>query len=158
MTTIVLDRRAGVIAADSQNTDSAGAITRCRKIERLPDGSFFLGSGHLYTIGKARRWALAGWEEDAAPGWDELMEEGAEEYAFSVLHVRKDGMVILLDDEMCPYFPDDDVLAIGSGAAYALGAMDAGATAEEALRIACLRDPSTSAPIHVEKFRTKRRS
>ena len=63
MTTIVVDLRIGVIAADTQNTDRANTAYRCSKIERLSDGRYFVGSGHLLTIGKARRWAEAGFAE-----------------------------------------------------------------------------------------------
>lgn len=42
--------------------------------------------------------------------------------------------------------------AVGSGAAYALSAMDAGATAKEAVVIACRRDLYSRPPVHVRRL------
>ena len=159
MTTIVVDFRAGVIAADTQNTDRSGAAYRCRKIERLTDGRYFLGSGHLLTIGKAKRWAEVNFAEDERPDFEELFGACAEEFAFSCIVIALDGTAILIDDEMEPQPVCDDYLAIGSGSAYAVGAMDAGASAERAVLIACSRDLYTSAPVDIERieFAAKRR-
>jgi len=38
--------------------------------------------------------------------------------------------------------------AVGTGAAVAIGAMDAGKSAREAVEIACRRDPNSKAPVH----------
>ena len=46
--------------------------------------------------------------------------------------IALDGTAILIDDEMEPQPVCDEYLAIGSGSAYAVGAMDAGASAERA--------------------------
>lgn len=151
MTTIAVDLRAGLIAADTQNTDSSSTAFRCHKIERLADGRYFLGSGHLLTIGKARRWAEAGFAEARRPDFDELFAEGCEDFAFSAVVIGPDG-VVLIDDEMEPQPIFDDYFAIGSGAAYAVGAMDAGMGVEDAVRVACRRDVNTSEPIDVERI------
>lgn len=42
--------------------------------------------------------------------------------------------------------------AIGSGSQFALGAMDAGATAEQAVKIACLRDTVSGGKVRVKKL------
>lgn len=44
---------------------------------------------------------------------------------------------------------EDECTAIGSGGAIAIGAMEAGATPQEAVRIASRRDPSTGYGVHV---------
>ena len=148
MTTIVYDRRTKTVAADTQNTDDAGSKWRVKKIETLPDGSVFLGSGHLYTIAQCKHWAEAGFDEDARPDFTYYLED-TDDRGFSCVCISADGeQVILIDGEMGPIEVIDDFVAIGSGAAYALGAMEAGADVVRAVEIACLRDPSTSAPIH----------
>lgn len=149
MTTIAVDLRAMLIAADTQNTDSAGTKYRCCKIERFKDGRFFLGSGHLLTIGKAKRWAGHKFAEKHRPDFEELFGECANDFAFSCVVVDPHGRVTLVDDEMEPQPILDPYFAIGSGGHFAVGAMDAGATVEEAVRIACKRDPNTSEPVHV---------
>lgn len=152
MTTIVYDRRTRTIVADSQNTDQSGAIWRMNKIERLDDGSFFLGSGHCYTIASAKNWARKGFEEKHRPDFTFFLED-EDDRGFSCLWISKDGRkVILIDGEMAPTEVLDDYMAVGSGAAYAMGALDAGKTAKEAVEVACQRDTSTSAPIHTYQF------
>ena len=149
MTTIAVDLKNGKIATDTQNTDSAGTAYRCKKVDFLKDGSVFLGSGHLLSIGKARRWAEKRFDEGWRPDWDELFGKYSDDFAFSCIVIRPNGDVTLIDDEMEPQPVFDDHLAIGSGGCYAMAAMDAGATAEEAVWIACKRDLYTSGPVDV---------
>ena len=156
MTTIVVDLRIGVIAADTQNTDRANTAYRCSKIERLSDGRYFVGSGHLLTIGKARRWAEAGFAEDKRPDFSELFGESASGYGFSCAVIGPDMRATLIDDEMEPQPIRDAYFALGSGGCYAIGAMDAGATPEEAVAVACKRDLYTSLPIDVEHMSFER--
>jgi ATP-dependent protease HslVU (ClpYQ) peptidase subunit len=151
MTTIAFSRRDGMIAADSRNTDSSGATFKVRKIERLENGRYFLGSGHLLTIGLAREWAESDFDEECRPEFGVLFCEQAEDFRFSCLVISEDGKIaILLDDEMHPQAVQDDLLAIGSGAAYAIGAMEAGLTPEDAVGIACKHDGNSAGPVQVE--------
>jgi ATP-dependent protease HslVU (ClpYQ) peptidase subunit len=123
-----------------------------KKIETLSDDSVFLGSGHLYTIAQCKHWAEQHFVEDARPDFSYYLED-PEDRGFSCLWISADGdTIILLDGEMGPTEVIDDFVAIGSGAAYALGAMEAGADVVRAVEIACERDPSTSAPIHTHTF------
>ena len=152
MTTIAYHRATKTIAADTQNTDESGAKWRVKKIETLPDGSVFLGSGHLYTIAQCKHWAELEFDEHERPDFSYYLED-TEDRGFSCIWISADGeKVILIDGEMGPIEVIDDFVAIGSGAAYALGAMEAGADVVRAIEIACERDPSTSAPIHTHTF------
>lgn len=149
MTTCVYDRRSKTIVADTQNTDRTGGIYRTCKIERLKDGRYFLGSGNCFTIGITRRWAESGFCEAKRPEYGALFSD-PDEYSFSCLIISKDGSTVtIVDDEMEPMLINDEYYAIGSGGAYALGAMDAGATAQDAVAIAAARDNSTSGPYDV---------
>lgn len=146
MTTIVYDRRTRTIAADTQNTAKDGTIFRTHKIERLKNG-WFLGSGHCLTIGQCRRWAEKNFAESARPDFGVFLSD-IDEYGFSCLWVSEDGSrVVLVDDEMEPIELQDNYMGVGSGASYAIGAMDAGATAEQAVAIACKRDGNSSEPV-----------
>ena len=150
MTTIVYDRRTKTIAADTQNTDRTGGIYRTSKIEKLKDGRLFLGAGNCYTICATRRWAEAKFDPKKRPEEYACIFSDPDEYSFSCLIISPDGLTVtIVDDEMEPLITRDDYLAIGSGGPYALGAMDKGATALEAVEIACNRDGNTSAPIDV---------
>lgn len=146
MTTCIYDRRNKTIAADTQNTDGSGTIYRTKKIEVLTTGWYFLGSGHCYTIGLARTWAEASFDEKARPDFG-IFLDNREEYGFSCLVISPNGKEVwLVDDEMSPMKINDAYVGIGSGSAYAIGALDAGAALKDALKIASKRDPSTSAP------------
>lgn len=153
MTTIVYDKRNKIIAADSRNTDNGGARWLVDKIEKLPDGSVFIGSGHLYTIGQCKHWAKQGFAEAKRPDFTFFLED-MEERDFSCLHISKDGeTVTLIDAEMCIQPVINNFMAIGSGAAYALGALEAGASAVEAVEIACLHDGYSCLPVTTYKFK-----
>ncbi len=156
MTTCLYNRITKTIGTDSQNTDSAGTAYRCNKIERLGNGSWFLGSGHLNTIGVFRRWAEMNFDESYRPPFDILLED-PEEYASSCLIISAQGdEVWLVDEEMEPFQVLDDVIAIGSGGPYAIAAMDAfammgmGYGVQEAVQIACNRDINSCLPVVVK--------
>lgn len=153
MTTCIYDRQSRIIGADTQNTTPSGGIVRVGKIEFLePIGYYFLGSGHCYTIGQCRLWAESGFAADRAPDWDILLSD-PDEYGFSCVVIDPlTNRVWLIDDEMVPNLVTDRFVAVGSGADCALGALDAGATVQQALEIAAARDPNTSGPFHVREI------
>lgn len=66
---------------------------------------------------------------------------------FSALVLTPSGKVELWDASVRGEEIMTGCLAIGSGAAYAMGAMMAGASAPEAVKIACELDPDTEGPI-----------
>jgi hypothetical protein len=149
MTTCLYDRRTKTIVADTQNTDASGYIYRTNKIERLKNGSYFLGSGHCFTIGQCRIWAENDFAETSRPDFGVFLSD-TDEYGFCCLVISPDGKeVTLVDNEMQPSTVKDKYISVGSGASYAIGAMDAGADPIQAVKIACKRDGSTSEPIDV---------
>lgn len=148
MTTIIYDRREKLIVADSQNTDRSGATWKVNKIEKLANNWYFLGSGHCYSISLVRDWARVGFQEQHRPDFSLVLED-PDEYTFSCLCISPNGeTVYLIDDEMTPCKVYDDYVAVGAGAAYALGALDAGASALAAMKVAISRDINTSEPVH----------
>jgi hypothetical protein len=62
--------------------------------------------------------------------------------------VKPDSTVIEYMRDLEPLVLLDTNVAIGSGAEYAIGAMEAGLTALEAVKVSARRDPATAAPFH----------
>lgn len=70
--------------------------------------------------------------------------------SFTVLVVTPEGEAYLAHDGLLFSGPlSADYFAIGSGSTYAMGALEAGATAFTAVRIAARLDPWTSGPYHL---------
>lgn len=63
-----------------------------------------------------------------------------------LLELRHDGIWVY-ESGIIPARLKNDYFAIGTGAAYAIGAMRMGATPSEAVAIACEFDPSSQGPI-----------
>lgn len=143
MTTIAIDTRVGKIVADTQI--SGDTIYRTSKIRVLSDGSLFAGAGHIKSIEMTRIWMDTG----IMPDYTRILED-INTYDFSCFIWNTEG-VRLIGTELTPLLLRDKYMAIGSGAHYALAAMDAGAPIEQAVRIACERDSNSSAPIDVVK-------
>ena len=70
------------------------------------------------------------------------------EGALNGLIVYSDGALICIDGNFAPGALGVDVAAIGAGLELALGAMAAGASAEQAVAIACDLDLSSGLPVH----------
>ena len=150
MTCIAIDRESRTIAADSANTDSSGVQWRMDKIEYLKDGRIFLGSGHCLTIRLAKQWADNGFKDHIPQHLYDLItgNADADEYRFTCLVVDpKTNAVVMVDEEMVPTEVKGRFLAIGSGAAYALGALEFGAKVEEAVNVAVYWDQSCTGPV-----------
>ncbi|MEO5624725.1 MAG: hypothetical protein ABIQ70_01800 [Dokdonella sp.] len=92
---------------------------------------------------------LEAWLVAGMPDERPKIPEGLEA---EILIVRPSGRIETADHTFCISPIIDVFMAIGSGAALALGAMAMGATAIAAVRIACRFDQNSSAPIHTIRF------
>jgi ATP-dependent HslUV protease subunit HslV len=135
--------RDGVMAAEGRSTLSGTILTdHSLKIVKLSDGALF---------------ALAGEDAYVAPLLAYLEEEDAElptadNSPFTAVLVEVDGTIKVYEG-VGDFSPaETDFIAIGSGSAYAYGALDIGATAEEAVRVATKRDPQSGGSIQVERL------
>jgi ATP-dependent protease HslVU (ClpYQ) peptidase subunit len=148
MTTIATDGRS--MAGDGLATLNHAIVSQNHvKVVRLSDGSLFGATG---DTGQIKR--VAAWLEDGAdPGaYPHDLKEAV------VLVLRPDGKIYTLDELSAGYLdPIEAPAAIGAGERYAMGAMDAGASPEEAIRITSRRDPYTNDRVTVlHLFTTKK--
>jgi ATP-dependent protease HslVU (ClpYQ) peptidase subunit len=61
------------------------------------------------------------------------------------------GVIYQIDDSYAAYMRDDGIYGIGSGSAYAIGALQAGATWRQAMQTAVKNDIYTQQPFIVQK-------
>lgn len=113
------------------------------KVRRLSDGRIAGVSGSAFHVAPFLEWLEDGGEK---PKID------VENFEALVLHV--DGTCLCYDAD-CRSIPEELPTASGSGKAFALGAMDAGATPEEAVEIACDRDCSSGGTVIVLHLESK---
>lgn len=69
---------------------------------------------------------------------------------FNAIVVSPEGNLAVYDQHLIPVQLNVPFHAIGSGREIAIGAMAAGATAEEAVRIACCYDAYSAEPVTIE--------
>jgi len=139
VTITTLAYKDGVLVADSQVT-SGDRIFSTVKIQSLPDGSLFGGAGGLADILKIRAWAAKGVRGDEP--------DISEKASFECLHVRPDGSMWLIDDDLTPMEFVGDYIALGTGSPYAMAAMYLGKSPQEAVEVATHFDPASSLPIN----------
>lgn len=133
----------GTIASDSRSTMDDYAIGKCVKLYRVKSkvdpikGDVIVGTaGH-----GSSSLLFVDWLEQG--GDPSLHERGVDEHAeFECLVLHKSGLYMA--DRLCRLEKiEDEVWAAGSGRHAALGAMYAGKSAVEAVRIAARIDPFT---------------
>lgn len=145
MTTLAY--KAGVLAFDSRVTagDTVyGGAVKGRKTNK-------------YLMAVAGDWqdaeAFMDWVEDGAV-WDDRKKYGLadREVEISAIVVNKKGQVLLYGSRLYPMIIDALFYAEGSGAPFALGAMSAGATAAQAVKIAAKFDTGTGGTVRELKW------
>lgn len=67
----------------------------------------------------------------------------------SALAINKKGTVFQYDGRLYPYKIDHKFFAIGSGSSYAIGAMESGSTAVQAVKISAKYDANTGGTIRL---------
>lgn len=117
----------GIMAADSQITSGwHRCSTHARKIHRIGSSYFGFTAARMGEIPEFMRWLKAGKPEDKRPH----MGEG-----FEVMEVDTKGRIFLWDSRCERMRWREPFYATGGGLHFALGAMEAGASAVEAVRI-----------------------
>ncbi len=137
MTTIATDGKS--MAVDSYCTSSSIFHTEVIKIARTNNGDVIACAGTPYDLLNFLNWCNQ---------TDKILEVTQD---FEGLILRKDGTVWCVNEKGY-MFQHDIPAACGSGCPVAYGAMDAGATPEQAVQIACRRDVKTGGTVRVMKI------
>jgi hypothetical protein len=128
-----------MMAADKRVTGAP--MFKATKIQRIR-GSLFGGAGNVEQILKMFEWFR---NPDMKPDWKF-------ETDFAILQLSHEGL-FLWGPEMIAMPVGLPYYAVGSGAEYALGAMECGAPADEAIRVAHKFDPYTGKELLVHKLK-----
>jgi hypothetical protein len=134
----------GVLAADSKAWGGRGNASpgTKRKVHRLPDGTR-VGIVSA-VVGLPER--FVGWLIDGA---DPLKWTGDQPDLAAII-VKPNGEVFLAHDSVyCSGPLTTSQHAIGSGSDYALGALEMGATIEQAIVVACRLNDCCGLPVHI---------
>jgi hypothetical protein len=157
MTVIAYSSKHKILAADSRCSDAAGMhITNCQKIFRLSNGSLLGTAGD--SDDRDVRDLLAKSSPRKMPTRGQLAELKGQ---FSGIIVFPKGHVFTVDIWHREFDHEgewaagvdsirDEIVAVGCGAQFAYGAMEAGATPIEAVRAACRRDTACALPVQWE--------
>jgi ATP-dependent HslUV protease subunit HslV len=137
MTTIACDGKS--MAGDGRSRDAGGLICSesIAKVRRLKDGRIFGLAGNPYDLNAIEAWLNDGGEfpQIDKDNFDLLvLEADGRAYSYSPRGGRS--------EQLLP-------AGAGSGIDLAIGAMEAGASAEEAVRIACKRHAGSGGKITV---------
>lgn len=136
MTTIAY--KAGVLAGDSQATDDQ--LWQTNKIERLSTSAGKLLVGWCGDVHSAL--VFMEWLKNEQSRKPDISNED-----FEAIVVAETGRVTIWNQSLVGWRPEGRFFAIGSGAKAAMGAMHAGKSAVEAVKIACKVDPYTRGPV-----------
>lgn len=175
MTTIVGVQNADgcVIASDSRVADNGKVYTHPEMVKAVERGSYIIGGAGDY---RALQVVLHGWQpplvsakakqnlyefviNKVAPSLKSTLTDAGIEFNKSSdnnddkfelqLIIGINGTIFELDSDFAVAMNDTGLYAIGSGGDYALGALHAGASVLDAMRIAAVNNNGTSAPFHI---------
>lgn len=139
--------RDGIMAADSARwgcTSSSVIIGHSQKIVRLPDGSLFAACGAASDC----KW-VAGL---LARGPEGLEGRKLEDTGFNALWVRPDGMMVKIEHDLRPFDIPAPFYAIGYPETFMFGALHAGASAYDAVRLAIAHTDGAGGDVQVERL------
>ena len=162
-----------VIASDSRVAEGGKVYTHPEMVKAIERGSYIIGGAGDY---RALQVALHGWQppivsakakqnlyefviNKVAPSLKSTLVEAGIEFnkgsddsdnKFELqLLIGINGTLFEVDSDFAVAMNDTGLYAIGSGGDYALGALHAGATVLDAMRIAAVNNNGTSAPFHI---------
>ena len=161
-----------VIASDSRVADGGKVYTHPDMVKAIERGNYIIGGAGDY---RALQVVLHGWQpplvnakakqnlyefviNKVAPSLKVTLTEAGIDFGKSSDNDEKfelqiiigiNGTLFELDSDFAVAMNNTGLYAIGSGGDYALGALHAGATVLDAMRIAALNNNGTSAPFHI---------
>lgn len=138
MTTIVCNRT--TMVADKRATGNH--IMRVTKIFRVNGGLIGISG----NIEQARRFIEWRRNPDAKPTFSDSA-------SFAALELTSEGEIIWWGVEMVGVPIEDEYFSIGSGSAYALGALTMGASLKDAIKVAARWDEATGNEVQTMSLR-----
>ena len=133
----------GFLAADTLITYGNGRLGHMSKIVKNDKGWLFAASGTIDGVKKILDWGRRGYIDRGIPNI-----EGTDGFV-----VEPDGQTYsLVKGELVPFLITGKGYAEGTGGNYAEGAMEAGASAKQAVEIAMIYDTKTGGTIEVLKL------
>ncbi len=143
MTTVVF--KDGIIATDSMISSGGEILGTTKKIIHAENGNIILGAGSTNAIETfIKFYNLQEYNKDI------LKSESNRIDIIVINPLTKE--IIMYDDELIAHVYEADAYALGSGRAYALGALAAGVSPEEAILIAAKYDKSTDTNVQLLKI------
>ena len=143
MTTIAYDGK--TLAFDSRITEDGHV---CGHSDKGIVTKEFYGAiaGDFVSIPLLRKWVESGRDPKLQPKF----KKGTQ-FLMVLIH-RESRSITVYEDSLEPMTMDDKVFSIGSGSAFAYGAMHAGASAKQAVQAAAMYDGSTGGAVRVLTF------
>ena len=162
-----------VIASDSRVAEGGKVYTHPEMVKAAERGSYIVGGAGDY---RALQVVLHGWQppvvsakakqnlyefviNKVAPSLKSTLVEAGIEFnkgsedsdnKFELqLIIGINGTLFEIDSDFAVAMNDTGFYAVGSGGDYALGALHAGVTVLDAMRIAAINNNGTSAPFHI---------
>ena len=137
MTTIAWDGR--ILASDKRATNGNGQVLITTKIYRIGGsdenifkGCLFATSGDVAAGRLMLEWFKRGGKTAKFPD-----RQRDKDNRSTILVVSQHGELMYFLDSPVPMLPEQNLFTLGSGGEYAMGAMKMGASAIEAVKIAC---------------------
>lgn len=153
MTTIAT--RNGVMVSDGQvSWGDRIDQTNLKKVRKI-NGCLVGGAGRLSSVLQFFKW-FEEWSDaqvvqGESPHVQVFIPEDLDDEDFTGLVVFTDGVIFMYEGgKRCYEIVGAEYYAIGSGADFALSAMDAGASAEDAVKVAIKRDVFSGGELFIE--------
>lgn len=138
--------RDGVMAADGGTTHGDIVVGFAKKkIKRLADGSLCAAAGPVPLINKFHQWAALGFDAAAKP-------LPAKDEQFGAILLKADRTIWLISYDFELYEAVGEYACEGMATSFMMGAMAAGVSAEEAVRLAIRFHYGASGEIQIERL------
>lgn len=139
--------RAGIIAADSAFWGGSNCNTivgHQQKITRLQDGGLIAGCGRRTDLDKARLHLVQSGDLTGLEPFEDL--------GFNLIWAKPDRTVWWVENDLYPIEVTIPFSACGAPTVFMLGALYAGATAEEAVQLAIRHTDGAAGQVQVERI------
>lgn len=139
--------RDGIMAADTAVWGGGNCnivVDHRQKIKRLHDGGLFAAAGRSVDIHTTVNYLIG---QGSLDGAHPVKED------FGAIWVKPSGQIYWIEKDLIPIKMNSLFAAVGSLEAFLHGALHAGATAEEAVRLAILHTDGAAGDVQVERLK-----